>query len=84
MADTKVVPISGVGRPTPLLIRMAMAAHGANFAHSIDSMLDDAVMVNALAGMIDRALVAGTAKDGRLDLKETAIALIREMRRHQK
>jgi hypothetical protein len=84
MKDTKVVQISGVARPTRRMTALATALHGPRMAASIDSMLEDAVAVDALAGAIDRALIAGTSRDGRIDLKETAIHLIREMRRSQK
>ncbi len=63
---------------------LANTLHGPGFIGSIDSMLEDAVAVNALADAIDRALIVGTSRDGRIDLKETAMALIKEMRRNQK
>ncbi len=63
---------------------MATALHGPGFAKSIDSMLEDAVAVNALAGMLDRAFEAGLSKDGRIDLKEAAMSLIKQMREVQK
>ena len=84
MSATKIAPISGVARPTPRMKHLATTLHGPGFASSIDSMLEDATAVNALAGALDRALVAGTAKDGRLDLQEAAMHLIKELRRNQK
>jgi hypothetical protein len=84
MADTKVVNISGVARPSRRMLNMALALHGPKFAQSIDAMVDDAKTVDALAGALDRALLAGTSKDGRVDMREAALALIKELRRHQK
>ena len=80
----KLSQLSAVIRPTRRMRHLATTLHGPGFAGSIDSMLEDAVAVNALAEAIDRALIVGTSKDGRIDLKETAMALIREMRRSQK
>ena len=84
MADTRVSQLSGVARPTRRMRHLAMTLHGPKMAASIDAMLEDAVAVNALAGAIDRALIAGTSKDGRIDLQETALCLMRELRRNQR
>lgn len=83
MADTKVVHITGVARPSRRMRRMAEALHGKNFAMSIDSAIYDAKIVNAVAGAIERALVAGTNKDGNVDMREAAVHMIKEMRRNQ-
>ena len=80
----KLSQISGVARPSDGLRRIATVLHGPSFAASIDSMLEDALAVNALAEAIDRALIHGTSKDGRIDLRETAMHLIREMRGSQR
>ena len=84
MSKPKIVNISGVAHPTRRMRSLSLSLHGPQFAASVDSMLEDAVAVNALADAIDRSLIAGTSKDGRIDLRETAIALIKEMRRSQK
>ena len=84
MADTKIVNISGVAKPSRKMRRIATALHGANFAASIDTMLEDAKAVKILAGCIDRALVAAVTKDGRIDLDIAALTLIQELRRNQK
>jgi hypothetical protein len=83
MADTKIVNISGVARPSRKLRRMAAALHGNRMADAIDSMVEDAKVVDALAGAIDRALLHATSKDGRIDLKEAALHMLGEMRRNQ-
>lgn len=84
MADTKIGQLSGVARPTIRMRQLATTLHGDKFASSVDSMLQDAVAVDALAGAIDRALIEGTSKDGRIDLKVTAAALMRELKNNQK
>lgn len=84
MSDTRTVNVRGHGRPSRLMIRMALARHGKKFAHSVDSMLEDAVAVRAMAGLLDRAFNHALKGDGRLDLNDAAIYMIREMRRHQK
>ena len=84
MADTKIMQVSGVARPSRRLRMMAKVLHGNKMSEAIDSMMVDATMINALAGMIDRALIKGTSKDGRIDLKDTAMHLIQEMRNNQR
>lgn len=86
MADTKLAPISGVCRPSRRMMNIATVMHGSSFALRVDTMLEDATVVEKMAAMLDRAFDAGLAKDGtgRLDLRESAIFLIREMRRNQK
>ncbi len=84
MADTKVVSIAGVARPTVRLRQMAAALHGNRMAEAIDSMVEDSKVVDALAGSIDRALIAGQTKDGRIDLRVAALTMLAEMRRNQK
>jgi hypothetical protein len=84
MADTKTVQIAGHGRPSLLMRRIAHARHGKNFALSIDSMIEDATAVNALAALLDRAFNHALSPTGSLDLKEAAIFMIREMRRSQR
>ncbi len=74
----------GIARPTEKMKHIATTLHGPKFAASIDSMLEDATAVNALAAALDRAFSAGLSNDGRLDLRESAMCLIKEMRNNQK
>jgi hypothetical protein len=83
MSDPKVVPIRAHLQPSRKMRRMAQAVHGASFASSMNSMLNDAAIVNAVAGAMERALQAGTNKDGKVDMREAAMHLIAEMRRNQ-
>lgn len=83
MSDPKIVHVTGVARPSRRMRRMATAMHGKGFAMSIDSSIYDAKIVNAVAGALERALIAGTNTDGKLDMREAAIHLIQEMRRNQ-
>ena len=83
MSDTKIVNISGVARPSRKLRRMAEVLHGRRMADAIDSMVEDTTAINAMAGLLDRAMTEHTTKDGRLDLREVAMYVIREMRRNQ-
>jgi hypothetical protein len=84
MADTKIVQISGVAYPTRRMRGLATALHGPKFALSIDSMLEEAGAVNALAEAMEKSLEAALSKDGRVDMKNAAIHLIRLMRNNQK
>lgn len=84
MADTKVVHVSGVARPTKRMRRLASMMHGDRFATSLDSMMVDAIAIDALAGMLDRAFEAGLTKDGRIDLKVAAATLLGEIKANQK
>lgn len=84
MSDTKTVQISGRGRPSRLMRRIAEARHGKEFSLSIDSMVEDAKAVDGLAQLLDRAFNHALSPTGSLDLKEAAIFMIREMRRSQK
>lgn len=80
----KVVQIAGRCRPTPRLQRLATVLHGPQFATSINLMVEDSIAVNALAELLDRAMTACTTKDGRLDLREMAMFVIKEMRGAQR
>lgn len=84
MSDPKVVKISGVARPTARVIATAEAIHGRKFACCIFEAVEDAKAVNALAGILDEALVHAQATDGRIDLKMAAIFIIRKMKGAQK
>jgi hypothetical protein len=84
MADTKIAPISGVAKPSKRMLRIATALHGDKFCRSIGAMLNDAKAVDILAGVLDRALMAGLKSDGRIDLREAALHVIQELRRHQR
>jgi hypothetical protein len=46
--------------------------------------LDDLVTVDALANLLDEALVATTKGNGNLDLKAVAEHVLRRMKEHQK
>lgn len=81
--DTRVAHISGVARPSPRLRRMAAVLHGSRMANAIESMVEDTKAVDALAALLDRAMTTHVTKDGRLDLREVALFVIREMRSHQ-
>jgi len=83
-AESRIGQLSGVARPTPMMRHLALTLHGPKMAESIDSMLEDAVAVNALATAMDRAMVAGTNASGNVDMREAAMHLIKEMRRSQK
>ena len=84
MRNTKLAQISGVAHLTPKFRHMAETLHGRGFARTIFEMAEDAVAVDALAGALDRAFNAGLSADGRLDLREAAMHLIREMKANQK
>ena len=81
--DPKIGSLSGVARPSRFMRRLA-GQFGTTHLTSIDSMIEDAVMVNGVAAAMERALVAGTSKDGKVDMKTAAIHLIREMRKNQR
>ena len=75
--------LSGRAKLTPKFRHQAEVLHGKGFALSIDAMVEDAVAVDALASLLDRAFSAALSKDGRLDLREAAMFVIREMRASQ-
>lgn len=83
-AEARSGNLAGVAHPTPLMRRMAIARHGPQGVATIDSMIEDAVAVNAMADLMGRALDATANKDGKADLKEAAMFVIKEMRRNQK
>jgi len=84
MADTKIVNISGRAKPTRRMRALATILHGDKFARSVDSMIDDAVAIDALAGAIDRALTESVTSDGRVDLKKAAAHILGEIKRAQR
>ncbi len=84
MADTRIAPISGVGRPSYRLRRMAEVLHGNKMADAVETMIFDAKAVNALAEAMDQALLASTNLSGNVDMKDAALHLIQWMRRNQR
>ena len=57
---------------------------GTRAAANIDAMLDGAEAVDSLAGLLDRAITDCLTADGRVDMKDVAHYVLKELRRNQK
>ncbi len=84
LSDTKLVNISGVGRPSRRLRQLAKVLHGNRMADAVETMAFDMRAVNVLADAIGDALVASTNASGNVDLKDTAFRLIQWMKENQR
>ncbi len=84
MRAAKLAQISGVAHLTPKFRHMAETLHGPGFVNDIFAMAEDAVAVDALAGLLDRAFSHALSTDGRLDLREAAMFVLKAMKEHQK
>lgn len=82
--DTKIVQISGVANPTQRTLRMAEVLYGKGTALAMNSVIEDAMMIDGMARALDQAFNAGLSADGRLDLRESAMFLINLMKANQK
>ena len=73
--------LRGHARPGAALRKKLGKLYGPGTVHRMDAMLDDTVTIDALAGLLDQAMQASVSKDGRLDLKDMAVFMMKEMRR---
>ena len=64
--------------------RAATILHGSQGVARIGQIMDDEVAVNALAQLIEQAIVARQTKDGRIDWRDVAAHVLAVMRRHPK
>jgi hypothetical protein len=76
--------LSGVAHPTPALLRKLGRMYGPAPVPDLPRVLDDLVAVDALAGLLDRAMAAHTTKDGRLDLRDVAAFVLKEIKENQR
>jgi hypothetical protein len=83
MSEPKLALISGVAHLTPKYRHMAETLHGPGFQRTVEQMCNDAVFVDGLARLLDRAFEHAHAADGRIDLREAAMFMIKEMRENQ-
>ena len=67
-------------KAAPAIEAAAKRLYGEQRAVLFTQAMDDMVAVDALAKLLDRALNACTSKDGRLDLRDTAAFVLREIR----
>lgn len=84
MSRSNTAPLTGVAHLTPKFRHMAETLHGPGFVRDVFEMAEDAVAVDALAQALDRAFTHALSADGRLDLREAAMHLIKEMKASQK
>lgn len=83
MPNSQLAQISGVAHLTPKYRHMAETLHGAGFKRTVEQMANDAVLVDGMARLLDRAFEHAHAADGRIDLREAAMFMIKEMRENQ-
>lgn len=77
--------LRGVGRPSAALRRMIAGLHGGTVPQvTLDEVIDDAVAVDTLAKLLDQAMTESTTADGRLDLREVAVKILRTMKDNQR
>lgn len=76
--------ISGLAKPSESLLRRMRQLYGEGSTLSIEAVLDDVTAVEALAQLIEQGFETCVTKDGRLDTKDLAAFLLREIRRNQK
>lgn len=70
-------------RPHSGLLRRLGVQPGAGPVN-ITKLLDDVVAVDALAGVLTRGIEAVTTSDGRLDTKDLAAFVLRQIRENQR
>ena len=76
--------LAGNGVLTDKVRRAAEIIHGVGSPSRVDQIMEDEVAVNALAGLLTRAIESCQAKDGRLDMRDVAAYVLREMKRNQR
>lgn len=76
--------LSGVARPTEKMRRQMRMMRGPRAAAQLDQILEDTVAIDALARLLTEALEKCQTKDGRVDMRDVAVHVLREMRRHPK
>lgn len=71
---------TATARPAPALEQSLRHLYGERKVIAMTRAMDDMVSVDALAKLLDRAMGMATSKDGRLDLRDMAAFMLREIR----
>jgi len=76
--------IAAVLYPMPAIRRAATALYGKGATLALEEIIEDTIAIDALAGALDKHIQSSVTSDGRLDLREVAAKLIRDMKDNQK
>ena len=76
--------LSGVARPSAYLKGLMSCLHTPGGTRTLQSVVEDAKMVDGLAIAMEQALASATASDGRVDMKVAAMHLLQTMRENQR
>lgn len=84
MSDQRVGNLSGIARPTRKMRRQMAAMYGERAVVRFDKVLDDEVAIDAFSRLLTEAMEKCQTKDGRVDMRDVAVHVLREMKRNPK
>lgn len=79
-----IVQLSGHARPSAALRRSLGIMYGPGAQKKLEEALDAETAVDALARLMTEAMEKNQTKDGRIDMRDVAAHVLKEMKRNQR